>query len=114
MTYNPKNANPFQVVNRFPEWTGNNLLLLDPQMRRKAGVTVLDADISEMFNQQGGSATGAPFYLSQFGSTGVNPYEQTAALQAWVQPPMPVHKPAAQQTGGMQMASHYYNNTHRW
>jgi hypothetical protein len=121
MTYNPKNANPFQAVNTFPEWTGNELLLKDPQMRRKAGVTALDADVSEMFNvkvnvnspQQGGAAYGAPFYLSKFGSATTQPYGQ-GVMPAWVRAPMPVHKPAVQQTGGMQMASHYYNNTHRW
>ncbi len=117
MTYNPKNANPFQAVNTFNEWTGNNLLLQDINMRRKAGVTALDSDVSEIFNnprqQQGGATYGAPLHLSKYASSSVHPYEQDL-LPAWVTHPMPAHKPAAQQTGGMQMGSHYFNNDRRW
>ena len=118
MTYNPKNANPFQAENPFNEWTGNNLLLQDIQMRRRAGVTPLDSDVSEIFNananaQQGGSTYGAPLHLSKYASSSVHPYEQEL-LPAWVEAPMPRHKPAVQQTGGMQMSSHYFNNDRRW
>lgn len=118
MTYNPKNANPFQTVNTFYEWTGNNLLLQDIQMRRRAGVTALDSDISEIFNanantQQGGAAYGAPLHLSKYASSSVHPYEQEL-LPAWVVAPLAAHKPAVQQTGGMQMGSHYFNNDRRW
>jgi hypothetical protein len=118
MTYNPKNANPFQAVNPFNEWTGNNLLLQDIQMRRRAGVTALDSDVSEIFNansnpQQGGATYGAPLHLSKYASSSVNPYEQEL-LPAWIEAPLAQHKPAVQQTGGMQMASHYFNNDRRW
>ena len=107
MTYNPKSANPF-TANASNEWTGNNLILTDPALRRKAGVSVLDADITDLFNrqqethQQGGSAYGAPFHMSQYGSPSASSYDSRLNVNsaAWVQQPMPVHKLAATQTGG--------------
>ena len=76
MTYNPNSANPFHVTPIHTEWHTNNLILTDPSMRRKAGVAVLDSDISEIFNgdgvkvnvKHGGAATGAPFHVSKYAS----------------------------------------------
>jgi hypothetical protein len=95
MTYNPKNANPFEAVNTYKEWSGNNLILKDPILRRKAGVSALDSDISEIFNKQqkAGATYGAPLHLAGYGSPNAHPYTQT---------------------GGMQMASHYFNNDRTW
>ena len=94
MTYNPKNANPFEAANTYKEWSGNNLILTDAAMRRKAGVAALDADVSEIFKgQSAGAAYGAPFHLMNYGAPNVQAYTQT---------------------GGMQMASHYFNNDRRW
>jgi hypothetical protein len=99
MTYNPKNANPFESVNTYKEWSGNNLILTDAAMRSKAGVSALDADVSEIFNkgapavQAAGAAYGAPFHLMNYGAPNAQAYTQT---------------------GGMQMASHYFNNDRRW
>ena len=108
MTYNPKSANPFDANNTISEWTGNNLILNDPVLRRKAGVTVLDADITDLFalnakkQQQGGAAYGAPFHMSKYGSPNAVTYDQAlkADTAAWVPQPLPVHKLAATQTGG--------------
>lgn len=82
---NPKSANPFNPCDK-TEWTTNNLILQDPEMRKRAGVAVLDHDVSEMFqcSQNGGAASGAPFY--------------------W--------KRGSGQIGGM--AYHYYTNNKRW
>jgi hypothetical protein len=111
MTYNPKSANPF-TNNTFNEWTGNNLILTDPVLRRKAGVTVLDADITEMFTrpQAGGAAYGAPFHMSQYGSPSAVSYDNRMNVNstAWVPQPMPSHKLAATQTGGEGSYPHRY------
>ena len=76
MTYNQKTANPF--VNGKSEWSSNNLLLVDPVMRAKAGVVTLDAEVTDVFRttQTGGSATGAPFSIKYFGASYARPYNQ--------------------------------------
>jgi hypothetical protein len=101
--YNPKSANPFAHVNS--EWTTNNLLLSDPVLRRKAGVAVLDSDITEILSprsQAGGGAVGAPFHMQHYASPSSTPYDQVLKINssAWVPQAMPVHKLAATQNGG--------------
>lgn len=74
--YNPRSANPFDKTNPFPEWQGNNLILTDPELRRRAGVDVLDSDVCDVFNiqkpqkapkQTGGNATGLPQHVKYYG-----------------------------------------------
>lgn len=79
-------GNPFATSNPFTEWTSNNLILKDPALRQRAGVTVLDHNVSEMFpgKQFGGRASGAPMY----------------------------RKVDNEQKGGMPY--HYFNNNKRW
>ena len=112
MSYNPKRANPFDANNTIQEWSGNNLILNDPALRKKAGVSVLDSDITEIFNmrQRGGAAVGAPFHLSHYASLNVVPYDQKLNNDpaAWVQQPMPMHKLAAAQHGGASFPQRYY------
>ncbi len=104
--YNPKSANPFAHVNS--EWTTNNLLLNDPVLRRKAGVAVLDSDITEILNngnrQAGGGAVGAPFHMQHYGSQSPSSvsYDQVLKINssAWIPQAMPVHKLATTQNGG--------------
>lgn len=115
-------ANPFQSNNTHTEWSSNNLILTDPTLRQKAGVSVLDNDISEIFNQNGhvvpagsqngGSASGAPFHLSKYGNRNVHQYAPTP-INAWDVAPMPTRKPATQQSGGATLPYHYFANNGR-
>jgi hypothetical protein len=61
MSYNPRSGNPFAQNDPNKEWTGNNLILQDANLRQRAGVTMLDSDVAELYSQDGGAATGAPF-----------------------------------------------------
>jgi hypothetical protein len=101
MTYNPKSGNPFNSCDPNKEWTNNNLILQDPKLRKRAGVTILDHNVSEMFPcngaqaQVGGGAIWAPFAYKWFGKTGeLLPYENP------------------DQQGGMPY--HYYDNNKKW
>jgi hypothetical protein len=105
MSYNPKSANPFDANNTYKEWSGNNLILTDMAMRKKAGVAVLDSDISEIFNlraQQGGAAYGAPFHMSHYASPQAVTYDKVLHhnMSAWAPQPTLTHKLATTQTGG--------------
>jgi len=104
MTYNPGAGNPFAVDDPNKEWKRNELILKDPQLRAKAGVTVLDAEVSELFGGaeagvelSGGAAIGTPFFIDKFGS------KQAKNLQLGL---------GAHQSGGMPY--HYYANNRRW
>lgn len=107
MTYNPKSGNPFHSCDPNKEWTDNNLILKDPILRERAGVTVLDHNVSEMFPcthvrcpaqaqpQAGGGAIWAPFAYKWFGKNSeLLPYENP------------------DQQGGMPY--HYYDNNKKW
>ncbi len=76
MTYNQKTANPF--VNGKSEWSSNNLLLKEPSLRAKAGVSVLDAEVTDAFHaaQTGGGASGAPFSIKNYGASNARQYDQ--------------------------------------
>jgi hypothetical protein len=105
-TYNPRSANPFAQNEPNKEWSSNNLILQDATLRAKAGVTVLDSDVSDIFNgtaQSGGSATGAPFYMQNFGASNAKRY-----------PEVPVtHELVPGQTGGG-FPRHFYDNSKKW
>lgn len=97
MSYNPRSGNPFTQCDPNTEWTTNNLILQDHKLRERAGMTVLDHNVSEMFaackEAQAGGAVGAPLHLHKFGSKEVVPYE-------------------GGQTGGM--PNHYFLNNKKW
>ena len=61
MTYNPRSGNPFAQNDPNKEWTGNNLILQDASLRQRAGVSMLDSDVADLYKQNGGGAIGAPF-----------------------------------------------------
>lgn len=90
--YEPRFANPFIPDGGAKEWEGNELILQDPILRKKARVIPLDECVTDVYAfsdsmiqkvrpQLGGNATGAPFYLSHFGSDAVKPYEDPADLE---------------------------------
>lgn len=91
MSYNPKAANPFAPGRS--EWSSNNLILRDANLREKAGVTVLDREVSEVFQlTQRGGARGAPFSVKNYGSPDARFYTQEG--------------------GGL--PRHYFDNSQRW
>lgn len=102
MSYNPKSGNPFNSCDPNTEWTSNNLILQDPKLRERAGVTVLDHNVSEMFPcngaqgsaQVGGGAVWAPFAYKWFGKSELLAYE------------------SPNQQGGMPY--HYFDNNKKW
>lgn len=108
MSYNPRSGNPFNSCDPNKEWTSNNLILQDPKMRDRAGVTVLDHNVCEMFScdgqvqtaggrvqaQTGGGAIWAPFAYKWFGKGELLPYE------------------SPEQQGGMPY--HYFTNNKKW
>ena len=80
-------ANPFIPDGGAAEWEGNELILNDPVLRKKARVIPLDECVTNVYAysdsvikssrpQLGGNAGGAPFYLDQFGSENSKPYEE--------------------------------------
>lgn len=84
-------ANPFDP-NDNSVWNGNNMILSDPAMRKKAGVVVLDSNVSDLYTQGGGGAVGAPFWIKNYGGPNAVTYEQAG--------------------GGF--PQHYYNNNKKW
>jgi hypothetical protein len=80
MTYNQKSGNPFTSAKN--EWSSNNLLLKDPAMRAKAGVNVLDAEVTEAYkySQTGGATSGMPFNIKNFGASDARPYNQEGGM----------------------------------
>ena len=109
----------------FTEWSTNNLILNDPALRKRAGVTVLDNDVSEILHasvavtpkQKGGAASGAPLHVSHYGGKNARDYDSILNNQpdAWNIQPMPKHKPATkQQCGGANFPFHYYANNQRF
>lgn len=102
MSYNPRSGNPFTLCDPNKEWTSNNLILQDPKLRVRAGVAVLDNDVSEMFPckdlQAGGATVGAPLHIKYFGSKHAVPYETSVS--------------AAQIGGGFPY--HYFTNNGKW
>jgi hypothetical protein len=105
--YNPRSGNPFAKNDPNPEWTSNELILQDANLRAKSGVYVLDADVANVFNgQKGGGAVGAPFHIQSFGTSTAKPYPDVPVMHELVPTP---EKP---QLGGM--PSHYYNNDKKW
>ena len=122
MTYNPKSANPF--VPGATSWTSNNLILQDPLLRAKAGVAVLDKEVSEVFQytaQHGGAATGAPFYVKNYGMPGAGTYTEAEQIQlsayegnvyANADGSAPTPAPVPTQSGGMPRK--YYDPEARW
>lgn len=128
MSYNPRSANPFAQNEPNKEWTSNNLILQDPNLRLRSGVKVLDSDVAYLYQGQseesqeysqpqpqlqpqpqpphivkkpqgGGGAKGAPFHIRNFGAKNAQPYEET--------PQTP-----AQSGGGYPY--HYYTNNKKW
>lgn len=110
-TYNPRSANPFAQVEPNTEWTSNNLILQDATLRERAGVNVLDSDVSDVFNgaaQQGGAAFGAPFYIQNFGSPQAKRYPDIPLTHDYAA----TGNPGEQAGGGF--PRHYYDNSKRW
>lgn len=70
-------ANPFAQTQDHPEWKTNELIL-PRELREKAGVSVLDSDVADIFGagQQGGGAKGAPFFIQNYGSPNAAFYPQ--------------------------------------
>ena len=92
--YNPRSANPF-IPGIHPEWTSNNLILKDADMRVRAGVTVLDNEVTQgQVQQHGGGATSAPFFIKNYGSPKATTYDQV-------------------QSGGG-FPRHYFDNNKQW
>jgi hypothetical protein len=67
-------GNPFSSASN--QWTSNDLILTDPQLREQAGVSPLDQAVRDVFHiqqgkekpqQSGGVAFGAPFYSRAHG-----------------------------------------------
>lgn len=95
MSYNLKAANPFTSARS--EWSGNNLILQDAELRARAGVTVLDKEVADVFQIQplkGGAASGAPFHMKNYGAPNARPYDQNGA--------------------GYGLPRHYFDNDKRW
>lgn len=92
MTYNLQSANPFISGGEFQEWSSNSLILKDPGLRKKAGVHVLDEEVTDVYrvtptsdkhasNKHGGNATGAPFGIQYYGSPQARPYADYPGVQ---------------------------------
>ena len=78
-------ANPFIASGGAKEWEGNELILKDPILRKKARMIALDECVTDVYAystvatppvrvQLGGAASGAPFYIENFGASGAAPY----------------------------------------
>jgi hypothetical protein len=69
-------ANPF-ITGNSVSWQTNELILSDPQLRKKAGVSTLDTAMLEVTAMRGGGAVNAPFYNPRSkwdGPAGNTPY----------------------------------------
>ena len=86
--YNEHVANPFIISGGSKEWEGNELLLKDPILRKKARMIALDECVTDVYlysnavdkpqrPQLGGGTMGAPFYIENFGATNAAPYANT-------------------------------------
>jgi len=95
----------------------NYLILKDPALREKAGVSVLDSDVEEVNafqkQQEGGAASGLPHHMSKYGTpNAVNLHhaqvqEQLNRLKVKGQQVPP------QQNGGG-YPYHYFANNRKW
>lgn len=104
MSYNPRSGNPFAQNDANKEWTNNNLILQDPKLRERSGVSVLDSDVADLYaGPQEGGAVGAPFHIKKHGSPGAKPYPQSS-----------VHPMDPEQVAGAPLPRHYYENNKRW
>ena len=85
--YNPNVANPFIATGGSKEWEGNELILKDLELRKKARVLAMDECVTDVYGysnavhppqrtQLGGGAVGAPFYIQNFGAENAAPYTQ--------------------------------------
>jgi len=83
--YNATFANPFIASGGSREWDGNELIMKNEELRRKARMTPLDQCVTDVYRytdkhvnlprpQLGGNAVGAPFSINQFGSLNAKPY----------------------------------------
>ena len=108
--YDPRFANPFIPDGGAKEWEGNELILKDPLLRKKSRVIPLDECVTDVYAfsdsmiqkvrpQLGGNASGAPFYLSHFGSDAVKPYEETPGSGSEPITKKPDPKPVSTATG---------------
>ena len=126
MTYNPQAANPFAQGSK--EWSSNNLILKDAELRTKSGVTILDADVTDVFRvqaqaQSGGAASGAPFAIKNYGASSAGPYPgSTNAYEQRSEMPYKhsalgknsnVPNSGPGQFGGG-FPRHYYDNNKKW
>ena len=116
MSYNPRSGNPFTYCDPNKEWKTNGLILQDPKLRQRAGVSVLDHSVSEMFPcrelnmQKGGRIVGAPTHLRNFGSKKVEAYDKQVG---GVMFGAPIHKTLGFgqcQNGGAYFPYRYFNS----
>jgi hypothetical protein len=103
MSYNPRSGNPFTQCDPNKEWTDNNLILQDPKLRSRSGVTVLDHNVSEMFPCKDLSAVSTPATQSGGGSVGAPFWNQKGPQAA-----------EEGQLGGGSLPYHYFNNNKKW
>ena len=104
-------ANPF-ISGNLVSWNTNEMILNDPQMRKKAGVATLDAAMLEMTAMRGGGAVGAPFYnpRSQWdGPAGNTAYSTSAAYSAQLDDRLTSLRFAPVQGGGNPFPQRYFN-----
>ena len=125
MSYNPRSGNPFTYCDPNNEWKTNGLILQDPKLRQRAGVSVLDHNVSEMFpckelervhvGQTGGRIVGAPTHLRNFGSKKVAAYDPAVQVQVGgVLVGAPIHRQNQSQnqsqSGGGYYPYRYFNS----
>lgn len=102
---NPKSGNPFAHCDD-KGWKSNGLILQDPKLRHRAGVSVLDHNVSEVFKcahtstsaQTGGRIVGAPAYRN-FKVAAYDPVTQVQAGGVLVG--APIRNPLGQSGGGL-------------
>jgi hypothetical protein len=109
-------ANPF-IVGDKSTWKTNELLLNDPQLRRKAGVNTLDTALREMTSKRGGAAFGAPFYSPRAtwdGPVGNTPYSTAHPVNSQIDDRLVSLKfePTPVQSGGF--PAKYFNPDAKW
>lgn len=85
------------------EWTTNELILSDPQMRKKAGIATLDAAMLDVTSMRGGGAINAPFY---------DPRAQWDGPSGYSANNVPYSTTIPLQSGGMPMR--YFNSDAKW
>lgn len=101
----------------------NYLILTDPVLREKAGVSILDSDLDEVYefqkqHQQGGAASGVPHHIDKYGHhRAINLHhkhvqQRLDELKLEGQQVPPEQQNWKQSGGGYPY--HYYTNNKKW